>query len=174
MIRKIAVIGPESTGKSTLCEQLAAEFNTVWVPEYARDYLTTYGPSYAYEDLIRIAEGQRNLEKKLENQARGGILFIDTEMIVMKVWSEFVFGKCETPILQELAAQDYSGYLLTRPDLPWAKDALREYPDLRSRELLYHTYRDHLVHQSKPWTEISGGYADRLRKAIRFIEKDIP
>ncbi len=174
-IKKFAVIGPESTGKSTLCKQLAEDFKTVWVPEYAREYLETNGTGYNYEDLLTIAKGQIELEESIVNRQSSivnyrPLIFIDTDMYVMKVWCEFVFNKCHNWILNRIAERKYDGYFLCNVDLPWVKDELREYPDLETREKLYHFYKDILINQSVPWVDISGNYDDRLRKAIEFVK----
>jgi nicotinamide riboside kinase len=93
-LKKIVVIGPESTGKSTLCEQLAKHYNTEWVKEYAREYLLKNGTDYTFDDLLIIAKGQLNLEdSSASNNEQQSTLFIDTDMYVMKVWCEFVFNK---------------------------------------------------------------------------------
>lgn len=187
--KKIVVIGPESTGKSTLCQGLAAHYHTDWVPEYAREYLLMHGMDYTYSDLLTIARGQLALEEArataLCRKADAGsgrgrntagadalpVLFVDTNMYVMKVWSEFVFGKCDPWILDQIEARSYDGYLLCRTDLPWVIDDLREYPDLASREKLYHIYRDCMINQSVPWTEIGGQSAERLSAAILAVER---
>src|SRR5579864_1908195 len=146
--KKIVIVGPESTGKSSLCEALAAHYKTEWVPEYAREYLTTHGMDYRQEDLLVIARGQLALEDRGTMSAAAAgrrLLFVDTDMYVMKVWSEFVFGHCDPWILEQIAIRQYDGYLLCRTDLPWEKDELREYPDLASRDTLYHIYRDCLI-----------------------------
>jgi NadR type nicotinamide-nucleotide adenylyltransferase len=172
-IKKIVIIGPESTGKSTLCQKLADHYNTLWVPEYAREYLENHGPEYSYEDLYDIAVGQLELEDeatdKLQN-INSTPLFIDTDMYVMKVWSEFVFNKCNNWILNRIAERKYDLYLLCDVDLPWVKDDLREYPDLRVRKKLFYFYKDLLVNQQVPWCIISGDYGERFNKATNFIE----
>lgn len=165
MLKKIVVIGPESTGKSSLCKALAAHFETNWCPEYARQYLIENGTNYSYEDLLSIAKGQLNLEDEWAKKA-DDLLFIDTDMYVMKVWCEFVFGKCHQFILDEIANRKYDLYLLCKPDMPWVKDELREYPDLETRETLFKIYKDILVNQSTPWVEVSGNYDERLQIAI--------
>ena len=169
--KKIVIIGPESTGKSTLCEQLSAHYKTVWVKEYAREYLLKNGTGYTFENLLEIAKGQL----KLEDEAAASLLiphsplFIDTDMYVMKVWCEFVFEKCHHWILNRIVERKYDLYLLCNIDLPWVKDELREYPDLVSREKLYHHYKDALLNQPVPWVDISGGYEERLQKAVNAV-----
>jgi NadR type nicotinamide-nucleotide adenylyltransferase len=170
VIKKIVVIGPESTGKSTLCEQLASHFNTVWCPEYARAYLNENGTDYSYGDLLKIAEGQLILEDALIESVRDNIYFIDTDMYVMKVWCEYVFDKCHQFILDSIADRAYHLYLLCNIDLPWSFDELREYPQEAPRKELFHIYKDILINQSTPWVEISGTYEERLQKAVAAVE----
>jgi NadR type nicotinamide-nucleotide adenylyltransferase len=167
-LKKIVVIGPESTGKSTLCEQLADHYKTEWVPEFARNYLLEIRRPYTYEDLLYIAEEQVIHEDRICSASNGPLLFIDTDMYVMKVWCEYVFKKCHRFILDQIAKRKYDGYLLCNTDLPWVADELREYPDLESREKLFHMYKDLMVNQSVPWKEISGDYDERLQQAIHF------
>jgi NadR type nicotinamide-nucleotide adenylyltransferase len=176
-IKKIVVIGPESTGKSTLCRQLAEHYSTSWVPEFARDYLLANGCNYSYNDLLPIAEGQINSEDKYyrelinKSETATPILFIDTDLYVMKVWSEFVFNKCDNRILTMLVKRKYDLYLLCNTDLQWEPDEMREYPDLFSREKLFHHYKDALINQNVPWVEISGDYDQRFAKAIQAVEQ---
>jgi len=175
--KKFVVIGPESTGKSTLCQGLADHFHTGWVREYAREYLEIHGMDYRPADLLTIAKGQLALEEAgvaaLEKNAQTGelVLFIDTDMYVMKVWSEFVFGSCDPWILEQIVTRHYDGYLLCRTDLPWTYDVLREYPDEGSREKLFHIYRDLLINQGTPWVEIGGQLDERLKAAIGAVQK---
>lgn len=182
MLKKIVIIGPESTGKSTLCEQLAQHYETMWCPEFAREYLITNGTNYEFEDLLTIAKGQLAIEDeytaKLEQQSEpmlenGGHipLFIDTDMYVMKVWCEFVFNKCHQLVLDEITKRQYDLYLLCNIDLPWVKDELREYPDLHTRKKLYYIYKDIMINQSVPWVDICGNYEERLQKAITAVDK---
>lgn len=173
-MKKIVIIGPESTGKSTLCEQLARRYNTLWCPEYAREYLLAHGKQYSYDDLLTIAKGQVAFEDKFIQSAINNLkpeIFIDTDMYVMKVWSEFVFGKCHRFILEQIVERKYSQYLLCNTDLPWVKDELREYPDLESRQRLYTIYKDIMINQPTPWVEIRGNNDERLQKAITVVDK---
>ena len=192
-VKKIVVIGPESTGKSTLCELLAAHYNTAWCPEYAREYLLTHGVNYNYDDLLTIAEGQVALEEEYlatanrqssivsENSAgntstqsairnRQSVIFIDTDMYVMRVWCEYVYHRCHAYILKQIQERKYDLYLLCNTDLPWVADVLREYPDDASRIELYGIYKNLLINQSTPFVEISGGYDERLKKAVTAVD----
>jgi len=169
-MKKVVVIGPESTGKSTLCEQLAAYYKTSWVPEYAREYLLQHGTQYTYDDLLTIAKGQMALEESYtEKNADAPLLFVDTDQYVMKVWCEFVFAKCHPWILDQIAKRKYDLYLLCNVDLPWVKDELREYPDLESRQQLFNIYKSIMISQPVPWVEISGNNDERLHQAINAI-----
>lgn len=174
MLKKIVIIGPESTGKSSLCTQLASYYKTDWVKEYAREYLLENGTAYTFENLLEVAKGQIELEETaIENmlQSDTGLLFIDTNMYVMKVWCEFVFEKCHHWILNTIVERKYDLYLLCNIDLPWVKDELREYPDLVTREKLYHYYKDILLNQQVPWIDICGNYEERLQKAIDAVNE---
>jgi NadR type nicotinamide-nucleotide adenylyltransferase len=182
LLKKIVILGPESTGKSTLSEQLAQHYETMWCPEFAREYLLTNGINYDYDDLLTIAKGQLALEDEytmtLENQSEEMLengehlpLFIDTDMYVMKVWNEFVFGKCHRFVLDEIVKRQYDLYLLCNIDLPWIEDELREYPDIESRKKLYRIYKDIMVNQTVAWVDISGNHEERLQKAITAVDK---
>ena len=108
MTRRIVILGPESTGKSTLSEQLANYYNTTWVPEYAREHLMKHGAKYTYDDLLTIARRQIILEDETVETAKRGLIFIDTDMYVMKIWCEFVYGRCHQWILDRIAERKYS------------------------------------------------------------------
>ena len=190
MLKKIVAIGPESTGKSSLCKQLATHYDTLWCPEYAREYLTIHGMDYTYEDLLTIAKGQVELEDKYVQLVIGNrqsaitdrddshsplttqhsLLFIDTDMYVMKVWCEFVFGNCHQFILDQIAKRKYDLYLLCDIDLPWTHDQLREYPEPGPRQQLYAIYKTIMQNQTTPWVEINGNYQERVQKAINAVE----
>ncbi|MBO9618251.1 MAG: ATP-binding protein [Niabella sp.] len=173
MVKKVVIIGPESTGKSSLCAALAQHYQALWCPEYAREYLLKNGARYTYPDLQTIAGGQLELEDRLVEAAAAGahpFVFIDTDMYVMKVWSEFVFGKCDPFILNAIAARKYDLYLLCNTDLPWAKDELREYPDLETRDHLFTIYKAELTAQQTPWAVISGTQNGRTQAAITAID----
>jgi NadR type nicotinamide-nucleotide adenylyltransferase len=180
-VKKVVIIGPESTGKSTLCKSLALHYNTQWCPEYARQYLLQYGTGYTYADLLIIAKGQVALEEEylvaLRQTASGNnapepvLLFIDTNMYVMKVWCEFVFNNCHQYILDQIIERPADLYLLCNVDLPWTKDELREYPELETRDKLYHIYKDILINQAVPWIDVHGTNNERTSIAIEAVNR---
>ena len=182
-MKKIVIIGPESTGKSTMCEKLAVHYQSVWVKEFAREYLLKNGTEYTFDYLLDVAKGQVDAEELgigdwlASNHQLSTInhqpVFIDTDMYVMKVWCEFVFEKCHHWILNRIVERKYDLYLLCNIDVPWVKDELREYPDLLTREKLYHHYKDIMVNQNVPWVDISGRYEERLQKAITAVDNII-
>ncbi|HEX2534647.1 MAG TPA: AAA family ATPase [Chitinophagaceae bacterium] len=174
-MRRIVIIGPESTGKSTLCEGLAAHYATAWCPEYARAYLEEHGPDYTYADLLTIARGQLSLEKEKAVAARNGLYFVDTDQYVMKVWCEVVFGNCHSWILRALAAHRPDYYLLCNNDLPWVPDGLREYPDPAARHRLFRMYLDIVVNSGVPWSLVSGSESGvRLQRAVNIVDSVFP
>lgn len=167
---RIAITGPESTGKSWLAENLAASYQTIWVREYAREYLAGINRHYEEEDILKIARGQRQLEQESETMAHG-FLFSDTEMLVTKIWSEVKYGSCHPWILNEFAHQDYDLYLLCDIDLPWEYDPLREHPD--QRQFLFDYYHKELTIHNFPFCIINGSGLQRLDNAIKCINHKI-
>jgi NadR type nicotinamide-nucleotide adenylyltransferase len=191
-LKKIVIIGPESTGKSTLCAQLAKHYNTIWVKEYAREFLNIH-EKYTYEDLLIIAKKQVEQEdettkvlldkaeislstKFLQDETKtitstDRFLFIDTDLYVMQVWCEFVYNRCHNWILSQIASRKYDGYLLCNVDLPWEQDGMREYPDKETREKLYRFYKELMINQSTPWIEIEGNHQERMKMALGFVDE---
>ena len=178
-LKKIVVLGPESTGKSTLCAELAKHYDTIWCPEFARQYLHENGTDYSYENLLDIAKGQLAGEDEalqsveLAKQSGKAIdkIIIDTDMYVMKVWCEYVFNNCHTFILEQINARSYDAYLLCDIDLPWAADEMREYPDEAPRKELFTIYKEILINQNTPWGIVSGLGEQRTKNAVQLIEQ---
>ena len=171
-IKKIVILGPESTGKSTLCAALAKHYQTEWCPEYARQYLTENGTDYTYDNLLTIAKGQLRGEDEFVEKANK-LLIIDTDMYVMKVWSEYVFNNCHPFILEQINERKYDAYLLCDIDLPWTADEMREYPTEEPRKELFTLYKELLMNQNTPWEIVRGTGDARTQNAIAFIEKHI-
>lgn len=170
-VRKVCVIGPECTGKTVLSKALADKLNTAWVEEYARAYLQRLNQPYAQDDLVKIAHGQLRMEDEWATDAKK-ILVCDTNLIVIKVWSEFKYGTCDKIILDLIEQRKYDLYLLTYIDVPWISDPLREHPD--RREELYNIYLKEMKSQPVPFVEIRGNEQQRLDQAMEAIAKYIP
>jgi NadR type nicotinamide-nucleotide adenylyltransferase len=171
-ICKIALTGPESSGKTTLCQALSAYFRTVWTPEYARYYLPRLGRQYHFADLTRIGKGQLQWQRRDAGRARG-VLFCDTDLISLKVWSDYRFGATDPWILDQLRQNPYDLTLLCHPDIPWEADPLRENP--HDREALLLQFRRELHDRNIPFFEVSGGsHAARLAAASGYITEKFP
>lgn len=165
-IIKISIIGPESTGKSSLAAQLATHFKTVWVREFAREYLEERNGEYTEADLLAIAKGQITAENSLEAD---GIVICDTDLITIKIWSDYKYGRCDPWITEHIQNRKYHLHLLCFPDIPWEADPLRENP--LDGEHLYHLYKYELMAHHFPFVEIKGEKAERLKTAIAAIGK---
>lgn len=162
---RIAVTGPESTGKSELSKQLAAHFATAWVPEFARSYLKP-GMTYSAADVELIAQKQiENEDIALKNANL--LLICDTDMLVCKIWHEVVFNKPSDLIEQLWKSHTYDFTLLLNVDLPWQADPLREHPDRRDE--LFQRYLQALQQSKRPFAVISGVNNERLELAIKEI-----
>ena len=167
---KIALYGPESSGKTTLAKQLAAHFKTIWIPEFARDFLQQKWDdtqtTCASEDLIPIMYGQIQLENEGVVRANE-LLFADTTLMTTKVFSEIYYSHCD-PLLDATAiAHTYDLYLLTDIDVPWEKDDLRDRPN--ERQFLFNRYKEALISNNKPYITISGTIEERLEKGITIV-----
>lgn len=166
MIRKIAIIGPESTGKSTLSAELAEAYHTTWVPEYARHYIDKLNRPYDEQDLLEIAKGQMAMEDELAAKTNK-LLIIDTTLIVIKIWSEHAFGRTHPWIEKELTKRAYDLFLVCDVDLPWEPDPQREHPELRS--YFFDKYLDY-ARQNPPFAIITGQKEERFQIAKRAID----
>ncbi|WP_400193577.1 AAA family ATPase [Hymenobacter sp. B81] len=171
---RVALTGPESTGKTTLSEQLAQHYGTLWTPEYARDYLNEreLGLAYTLADLEAIARGQLAREDATAARAAAAglpVVFCDTELLIIKVWAEHAFGTCPEWILGEIERRRYDLILLLGVDIPWEPDPLREHPHLRQH--FYGLYRSELSSRLSNFAEISGSAARRLEQACFLIDE---
>lgn len=166
MLKRIAIVGPESTGKTTLAKKLAEHYHTAWVPEYAREYLDSINRPYTYDDLLAIAKGQLAEEDRKAMEAKN-MLICDTNLAVIKVWGEFKYKKCHQWVEQEMKARQYDLHLLMDVDFPWVADPMREHPEYRKE--LFAMYKQVLDDLGVNYVVISGKPGERLERAVEEI-----
>ena len=165
---KIAVVGPESTGKSTVAEQLARYFDTVCVPEYAREYCRDLNRQYTQQDEMNMFYGQLALERSLVPLAQNGMLICDTMFLTIKIWCDHLFGSTPRVVHDELLRHDYDFFLLMDIDLPWIDDPLRDFPDLRPHFM--QVWHRELQAINANYQVISGLDTQRFGQALGVIE----
>ncbi len=164
---RIAIVGPESTGKSTISQQLALHYDTVWVPEYARGYCEKLVAECTWEDEINMFRGQLELEEQMASQANR-LLICDTTFITVKIWSDHMFGRAPQEVLDKLPLHNYDLYLLMNIDLPWEEDPLRDFPHMR--EHFMEVWHKELKALNATYSLISGSEEERLQNAIQAID----
>ena len=170
---KVVLFGPESTGKTTLAQQLARHYNSVWVPEYAREYLqnkwNNERKTCEPKDLLPIAIGQMALENELA-QKTDSVLICDTDLLETKVYSEtYYLGTCD-PVLEKYALENnYSLYFLTYIDIPWEADDLRDKPHQRLE--MFKAFESALKQNNRPYVLLKGNQKERFKTAVAQIDK---
>ncbi len=168
-VKIIVVTGVESSGKTTLAQDLSAHYREPWVPETARAYLEARSGAYAFDDIEHIARLHMQSIHHAKQDANN-FLFVDTALLVLKIWSEEKYHRCAPYILNSLATFAPTAYLLCTPDIPWEADALREHPNEQDRIRLHKTYLAHLQEEVSPFSLMAGTKKERLEKAIQLIK----
>ncbi|WP_419802449.1 AAA family ATPase [Mucilaginibacter sp.] len=166
-IIKIAIVGPESTGKSTMAKWLAKHYHTIWVPEFARGYCENLTADCTWQDEINMFHGQLALEKELAPQANK-LLICDTTFITVKIWSEALFGSAPQEVLDELPKQQYDLYLLLNIDMPWQDDPLRNFPTRRAHFM--QVWHQELQTLNANYVVVSGMGEERYQNAVKAID----
>jgi len=166
-IIKIAVVGPESTGKSHMSKYLAGHYQTVWVPEYAREYCEKLTEPPTWQDEINMFHGQLALEAAILPKANK-LLICDTTFITVKIWSDEIFGKAPQEVIDELPKHPYDLYLLLDIDLPWQDDPLRDFP--HKREHFLDVWHKELQALNANYVTISGTGQNRYQNAVNAID----
>jgi nicotinamide riboside kinase len=165
---KIAIIGPEATGKSQMAASLAKHYQTLWVPEYARSYLHSLGGPYTMADVLTIGEGQLACEKSVGSRA--GLVFCDTDPLVIELWLEEKYCQVPWAWLRQVATTHYDAYLIMYPDLPYEFDPLRDAPDWALRYRYFKWFLSVLSYQKQPFHIVKGMGEARLQSAIKFVD----
>jgi HTH-type transcriptional repressor of NAD biosynthesis genes len=172
---KVVLFGPESTGKTTLSRHLAHHYNTVWTPEFAREYLqkkwNQERKTCQVEDLLPIAVGQIKLENRLAKRA-DKVLICDTDLLETKVYSEeFYDGFVDERLNKAATENTYDIYLLTYIDTPWEEDDLRDRPGLRLE--MFNAFEKSLIDNNRPYIVLKGDKETRLKNAVETIDQII-
>ena len=172
----IAILGAESTGKTTLCRDLAEHLGSLWVPEYMRTYLQKKWNdeqlTCTWEDLLPIAQGQIELENTLAKQIastadKGPYLFCDTSLFELMVYSHWYYGDCPSALTGAALAHHYDLILLTEVDVPWVADDLRDSPHQRKEISAF--FESQLIHHQKPYRRIGGDREERVRQVAEWL-----
>lgn len=164
---KIVLTGAESTGKSTLSEKLAAHFQTIWIPEFSREYIEKLNRKYTYEDIEAIARHQLASESNLPECS---IVIYDTWLIITKVWFDFVYGKHPTWLHEAILSNKIDLFLLCDIDMPWEDDPVRENGG-ENRQKLHEIYLRELKDYNFNVEIISGYGEERFQNAVKAVNK---
>lgn len=170
---KIAVVGVESSGKTTLCQALAEAYQTSCTVEVAREYLSTHGKKYTKIDIEKISELQL-LEEKHKEGLANEILFCDTSLLVTKIWHEVVYGETSELIETQYNPSAYRLHILCDIDIPWEYDELRENPSYEERHILFKKYQEELLRSGANFMIVTGDVDSRLEQCRSEIEKIKP
>ena len=167
IIKKIAIVGPESTGKSTLSTGLAKHYKVPWVPEYARYYCGALTANCTLQDEINMFHGQVALEEAVLATTESNFIICDTTFVTVKIWSDEMLGETPQIVLDALANHGYDFYLLLAIDLPWQEDPLRDFPHMR--EHFMEIWHKELKALKANYVVVSG-IENRLKNAINAID----
>jgi len=166
--KKIAILGAESTGKTTLCQQLAKHYQTLFVPEFARDYFNSHDiKNYTIKDLDIIAKKQIELENQYITKANT-ILICDTTLITIKLWSLHKFNSVSDFISNSINQMNYDLYLISNNDVPWIEDNQRK--DKNIREHIFEMNQSELQKTNSNYSILNGINQNRLDNAIAIID----
>jgi len=167
--KKIVLTGPESTGKTWLTKRLARHYKSDWISEYAREYVENLKRKYNYSDLVVIAQYQINVVKDYEGNVNR-FLFLDTDLIILKVWFDVVYNECPAWLTESIGNRDIDLYLLCDTDIKWEYDSVRENAD-QNREALIKMYKLEIQNSGVPFVLIRGKDNTRLANAVNAIEE---
>lgn len=174
----VAILGAESTGKTTLCADLAAYFGSQWVPEYMRTYLQIKWDkehlTCTWDDLLPIAQGQIELENTLIKQTaqlpnKNRYLFCDTSLFELMVYANWYYGDCPKALTKAALAHHYDMVLLTETDVPWVADDLRDSPHERKEISAY--FEEKLIQHNQSFRRIGGDREERVQQVAAWLSE---
>lgn len=165
----IVITGAESTGKTTLTEQLAAHFGVHYLPEIAREYVENLNGKYAYSDVEKIAKMQIELFANI-SKIKEPYIFIDTWLIVTKIWFEFVYNKIPDWLIHEIEKTKIDLFLVCDIDLPWVFDPVRENGG-ENRKILHNKYIEEINKFNFAYKIVKGTNEIRLNNALQFLSE---
>jgi NadR type nicotinamide-nucleotide adenylyltransferase len=169
--KRVVLTGPESTGKTTLAEQLAKEFNTVWIPEFARQYAKEINNNFTYADVLDVARIQLVQELEVDTLINK-VVFFDTSLIITKVWLDTVFHKVPQWLETQILFEEADLYLLCAPDIEWIPDPLRVNGG-QKRVKLFERYMQELENYGFNYRIITGKGEDRLNACIQYVKQEL-
>lgn len=170
-VKRIAIFGPESTGKTTLARRLAEHFGEPWSEEFVREFWDVRGGKITAGDLGTIALGQMANEDRAVAQARRAV-FCDTELLTCVLWDDLLFPeKCPAWVRAEAEerARGFALYLFCDTDAPFAPDPQRCFPDEAGRAMCRRLWRETLEKRGLPCVEIRGDWAAREAAASAAV-----
>ena len=166
-VKRVCIVGAESTGKTTLAEKLSEHYQTTWTPEFARGYLDKKGLDCSLEDIHSIAKGQLRTEEEQAREANK-VLFCDTDLMTTTIWSKYFFDKCPAWIEEEAKKQKYDLTLLMDIDVEWIADPQRPAPQMREHFLDW--FESELKRRGRNYVLISGDYEERFKRAVEAVD----
>lgn len=167
-IKLFCFYGPESTGKSVMAQKMAERYNTVFVPEVARELITTN--DFNREDIITIGRKQT---ERIFQQARKANKFLvcDTDLITTQIYSRHYLGVVP-PVLYEFEKMvEYDQYFLFDIDVPWVNDGLRDLGENAKRHEMYNQFKAELERRNISWIDVRGNWEERTEIITRAIDK---
>jgi nicotinamide riboside kinase len=165
---RIVVTGPESTGKTSISDFLANHFNAVWIPEYARYYISSLRNKYDYSDIEKIARKQIE-DYHNYSDTESGIVIFDTWLIITKIWFVEVFKRYPDWLNNAINTLRIDLYLICSPDIPWEPDIVRENGG-DARLYLFDRYCEEILKLGCAYSIISGTGEARMQSALKAIE----
>lgn len=167
-IQRIAILGAEATGKSTLAAALAAHYHTLWVPEYLREFVQTYQRPPVAEEQLLIATTQLQREAASAAQANR-LLFCDTTPLMTAIYSEHYFVQADEALAQLAAEHGYAATIVTAPSMPWVADGMQRDSD-EVRQKVHHTLLHKLDQAGIPYQLVDGSLGQRVLQSADYLD----